>query len=129
MKELWQSTTPLSITTNTYPSSSNRYNSLYPGPFKRAVASEYPQYSGNNQHDAQEFMRFLVSGLHDHMKREVSRKYDPFMLKDATTRYMCRMYEDSEVFVVSAIVREPCYYICILIGITVLCRSVLQWEG
>ena len=83
MKDLWQSTTPL---TNTYSSSSNAYHSLYPGHFKRAVALEYPQYSGNDQHDAQEFMRFLVSGLHDQMKREVSRKYDPFMLKDNTTR-------------------------------------------
>ena len=89
MKDLWQTTTPLSIATNFYSSGSNTYNSLYPSHFKRAMALEYPQYSGNDQHDAQEFMRFLVSGLHDQMKREVSRKYDPFMLKDETTRYAC----------------------------------------
>ena len=89
MKDLWQKTTPLSITTNTYSSGgSNTYASFYPGHFKHAVAMEYPQYSGNDQHDAQEFMRFLVSGLHDQMKREISRKYDPFVLKDATSRYI-----------------------------------------
>jgi hypothetical protein len=37
-------------------------------------------------------MRFLVSGLHDQMKGDVSRKYDPFILKDETTRYVTRIY-------------------------------------
>ena len=68
------------------------YPSFYPGHFKHAVAMEYPQYSGNDQHDAQEFMRFLVSGLHDQMKREISRKYDPFVLKDETLRYIIILY-------------------------------------
>ena len=87
MKDLWQSATPLSITTNIY---SNQ--SLYPAPFKRTMALEYPQYSGNDQHDAQEFMRFLVSGLHDQMKREVSRKYDPFKLNNQSLRYVRECY-------------------------------------
>ena len=86
MKELWNNTTPLSITT-TYLSAT--YNSIYPMHFKRALAIEYPQYSGNDQHDAQEFMRYLVSGLHEEMKMEVSRKYSPYQLADGGENSRC----------------------------------------
>ena len=98
MKELWQSDTPLSISNNIYSSSRNTYTSLYPSNFKRAMALEYPQYSGNDQHDAQEFMRFLVSGLHDQMKREVSKKYDPFILKDESTTYVINLCMNSREY-------------------------------
>ena len=86
MKELWNSPTPLSITTSYL---STTYNSIYPMYFKRALAIEYPQYSGNDQHDAQEFMRYLVSGLHEEMKMEVSRKYSPFQLPVANENSRC----------------------------------------
>ena len=88
MQEIWHCETPLSITTNTY-SSGDNYKHISPYKFKRAVSREYPQYSGIEQQDAQEFMRLLISRLHEEMKIEISRKYSPFQFKlDETGRYV-----------------------------------------
>ena len=85
---MWSKTTPLSHTC------SGRFSSVFPSviphKFKRTIGSELPQYSGAEQHDAQEFMRYLVSLLHDEMKMEVSRKYSPFQfdLGGVAVRYI-----------------------------------------
>ena len=87
MKEMWNSATPLSISTSTR---GHTYNNIFPTNFKRAMAAEYPLYSGSDQQDAQEFMRFLVSSLHDEMKMSVSQKYCPFQFtSNESGRYVC----------------------------------------
>ena len=99
MKELWKSRTPLSTGTSRYSSIGSLHNHVTPTAFKRALAKQYPQYSGVEQQDAQEFMRFLVSGLHDGMKVEVRKnKQSPGieLRRVKSARYMIDMQEICE---------------------------------
>lgn len=45
------------------------YSSQRPETLKRLVASIAPQFAGYGQHDSQEFLRFLIDGLHDDLNR------------------------------------------------------------
>jgi ubiquitin carboxyl-terminal hydrolase 2/21 len=57
---------------------SSRYmtNSLYPRALKDAFCKKNPQFSGFNQHDSQEFMQFLLSSLHEELKKPPKTKPD-----------------------------------------------------
>uniref|UniRef100_A0A2P2M457 Ubiquitin carboxyl-terminal hydrolase 8-like n=1 Tax=Rhizophora mucronata TaxID=61149 RepID=A0A2P2M457_RHIMU len=55
-----------------------------PRMFKLKLANFAPQFSGYNQHDAQEFLAFLLDGLHEDLNRVKSKPYIEF--KDAEDR-------------------------------------------
>ncbi|KAI0628038.1 cysteine proteinase [Trametes polyzona] len=42
---------------------------LSPVPFRRSICSHAPQFSGSEQHDSQEFLSFLLDGLHEDLNR------------------------------------------------------------
>ncbi|WOL11391.1 ubiquitin carboxyl-terminal hydrolase 5-like [Canna indica] len=46
-----------------------------PRPFKTKLARFAPQFSGNNQHDSQELLAFLLDGLHEDLNRVKERPY------------------------------------------------------
>jgi hypothetical protein len=48
---------------------SGRYSSLAPREFKRSLEQCAPQFSGYAQHDSQEFLNFLLDGLHEDLNR------------------------------------------------------------
>uniref|UniRef100_A0A1D1YQS4 Ubiquitin carboxyl-terminal hydrolase n=3 Tax=Anthurium amnicola TaxID=1678845 RepID=A0A1D1YQS4_9ARAE len=55
-----------------------------PRPFKTKLARFAPQFSGYNQHDSQEFLAFLLDGLHEDLNRV---KHKPYIkTKDADGR-------------------------------------------
>ncbi|CAK7342097.1 unnamed protein product [Dovyalis caffra] len=55
-----------------------------PAIFKRKLADFAPQFSGYNQHDSQEFLSFLLDGLHEDLNRVKSKPY--IAIKDAEGR-------------------------------------------
>ncbi|KAL6521225.1 hypothetical protein OROGR_017794 [Orobanche gracilis] len=48
---------------------------LAPRMFKSCIASFAPQFSGYNQHDSQEFLSFLLDGLHEDLNRVKRKPY------------------------------------------------------
>ncbi|CAL9085118.1 unnamed protein product [Musa acuminata var. zebrina] len=46
-----------------------------PRPFKTKLARFAPQFSGNNQHDSQELLAFLLDGLHEDLNRVKHKPY------------------------------------------------------
>ncbi|KAG8951882.1 ubiquitin-specific protease doa4 [Tulasnella sp. 424] len=42
---------------------------LSPYPFRKSICGYAPQFSGSDQHDAQEFLSFLLDGLHEDLNR------------------------------------------------------------
>nr|GLL46074.1 ubiquitin carboxyl-terminal hydrolase 8-like isoform X1 [Ipomoea trifida] len=48
---------------------------VYPEMFKSTIASFAPQFSGYNQHDSQEFLAFLLDGLHEDINRVKHKPY------------------------------------------------------
>ncbi|CAK9160860.1 unnamed protein product [Ilex paraguariensis] len=55
-----------------------------PGMFKSTLAGFAPQFSGYNQHDSQEFLAFLLDGLHEDLNRVKCKPY--IAVKDAEDR-------------------------------------------
>ncbi|GFQ03504.1 ubiquitin carboxyl-terminal hydrolase 8 [Phtheirospermum japonicum] len=51
--------------------------SVAPSMFKSTIASFAPQFSGYNQHDSQEFLSFLLDGLHEDLNRVKRKPYIP----------------------------------------------------
>ncbi|KAL3628125.1 hypothetical protein CASFOL_027171 [Castilleja foliolosa] len=51
--------------------------SVTPSMFKSTIASFAPQFSGYNQHDSQEFLSFLLDGLHEDLNRVKRKPYIP----------------------------------------------------
>lgn len=46
---------------------------LTPLTFRKSICSHAPQFSGSDQHDAQEFLSFLLDGLHEDLNRVLQR--------------------------------------------------------
>lgn len=59
-------------------------NPIVPRAFKPKLAKFAPQFSGYNQHDSQEFLAFLLDGLHEDLNRVKQKPY--IELKDAADR-------------------------------------------
>ncbi|KAJ3292970.1 Ubiquitin carboxyl-terminal hydrolase 21 [Rhizoclosmatium sp. JEL0117] len=51
----------------------NRTHVLNPSRFKRQIDNWAPQFAGYNQQDAQEFLRFMLDGLHEDLNRVTVR--------------------------------------------------------
>ena len=47
----------------------SRHSSISPRALKRAIALFAPRFAGTSQHDAQEFLAFLLDGLHEDLNR------------------------------------------------------------
>ncbi|XP_070557483.1 ubiquitin carboxyl-terminal hydrolase 19-like isoform X2 [Ptychodera flava] len=54
---------------------SGKYHSYAPSKIKNIVASKASQFTGFAQHDAQEFMAFLLDGLHEDLNRVKNKPY------------------------------------------------------
>ncbi|XP_033646782.1 ubiquitin carboxyl-terminal hydrolase 19-like [Asterias rubens] len=54
---------------------SGKYRSCAPSKLKSTVASKASQFMGFAQHDAQEFMAFLLDGLHEDLNRVKNKPY------------------------------------------------------
>ncbi|XP_077982942.1 ubiquitin carboxyl-terminal hydrolase 19-like [Glandiceps talaboti] len=54
---------------------SGKYHSYAPSKLKNIVASKASQFTGFAQHDAQEFMAFLLDGLHEDLNRVKNKPY------------------------------------------------------
>lgn len=54
---------------------SGNYKSHAPSKFKTIIASKASQFMGFAQHDAQEFMAFLLDGLHEDLNRVKNKPY------------------------------------------------------
>ncbi|CAI0419696.1 unnamed protein product [Linum tenue] len=50
-------------------------SSISPTIFKQRLATFAPQFSGYNQHDSQEFLAFLLDGLHEDLNRVKDKPY------------------------------------------------------
>ncbi|ETW07025.1 hypothetical protein, variant 1 [Aphanomyces invadans] len=50
-------------------------SSVSPGPLKRAIGTFAPQFSGYQQHDAQELLAYLLDGLHEDVNRITKKPY------------------------------------------------------
>ncbi|TBU43823.1 cysteine proteinase [Dichomitus squalens] len=47
---------------------------LSPVTFRRSICSHAPQFSGSEQHDSQEFLSFLLDGLHEDLNRILQKR-------------------------------------------------------
>ncbi|KAL6068112.1 Ubiquitin carboxyl-terminal hydrolase 11 [Balamuthia mandrillaris] len=54
---------------------SGRYTSVVPREFKSILSKYAPQFSGYQQHDSQEFLTFVLDGLHEDLNRVVDKPY------------------------------------------------------
>ncbi|KAH8098713.1 ubiquitinyl hydrolase [Aureococcus anophagefferens] len=54
---------------------SDRYRSVAPSKFKRALARAKPQFAGNDQQDSQEFLNEMLDVLHEDVNRVVEKPY------------------------------------------------------
>lgn len=48
---------------------SGEYSAIAPRNLKRCIGKYAPQFNGYSQHDAQEFLAFLLDGLHEDLNR------------------------------------------------------------
>ncbi|EGO22632.1 hypothetical protein SERLADRAFT_372069 [Serpula lacrymans var. lacrymans S7.9] len=48
---------------------------LTPNAFRRSICSHAPQFSGSEQHDSQEFLSFLLDGLHEDLNRVLQKPH------------------------------------------------------
>ena len=51
------------------------YKSVAPKDFKRILSKFAPQFSGTQQHDSQEFLAFLLDGLHEDLNKVLKKEY------------------------------------------------------
>jgi ubiquitin C-terminal hydrolase len=70
---------------------SGSYSDIGPRDLKLKLAKYAPQFIGYNQHDSQEFLAFLLDGLHEDLNRIVEKPYVPVpdqdnMLEDLQAR-------------------------------------------
>ncbi|KAI7872098.1 hypothetical protein BDF14DRAFT_1756361 [Spinellus fusiger] len=50
------------------------YTSVSPAPFRRELIKFAPQFSGTEQHDSQEFLNFLLDGIHEDVNMVTERR-------------------------------------------------------
>lgn len=50
-----------------------QYTFLSPVTFRKSITTWAPQFSGSDQHDSQEFLSFLLDGLHEDLNRVQKR--------------------------------------------------------
>lgn len=84
---------------------SNNYTKISPYNFKHTIGEFKPQFSGYQQQDSQEFMSFLLDGLHEDLNRIQKKPYvktleskgrsDDTVAREALRRYLLR--NDSEI--------------------------------
>ena len=84
---------------------SNAYSKISPYNFKHTIGEFKPQFSGYQQQDSQEFMSFLLDGLHEDLNRIKKKPYvktleskgrsDEIIAREALRRYLLR--NDSEI--------------------------------
>jgi ubiquitin carboxyl-terminal hydrolase 4/11/15 len=79
--------------------SDNKTNTFAPRAFKNALSKHAPTFAGYGQQDSQEFMSFLVDGLHEDLNRIIKKPYtdnpesddatvnDPEAIKDLGKKY------------------------------------------
>lgn len=48
---------------------SGEFSAIAPRNLKRCIGKYAPQFNGYSQHDAQEFLAFLLDGLHEDLNR------------------------------------------------------------
>jgi ubiquitin C-terminal hydrolase len=58
-----------------YPVAQAGVGSVSPRAFKSKIAQFAPQFSGYQQHDSQEFLAFLLDGLHEDINRILQKPY------------------------------------------------------
>lgn len=51
------------------------YKSIAPRDFKSTISKFAPQFSGSQQHDSQEFLAFLLDGLHEDLNKVIKKEY------------------------------------------------------
>lgn len=56
---------------------SENYNFISPVPFRQALIKFAPQFEGKEQHDSQEFLNFLLDGLHEDCNLIIKRPAPP----------------------------------------------------
>lgn len=67
---------PTTPSTSTFSSYTSSYASSYaPREFKQQLQRFAPQFSGYQQHDSQEFLAFLLDGLHEDLNRVLKKPY------------------------------------------------------
>uniref|UniRef100_A0A7S2W2S4 Ubiquitinyl hydrolase 1 n=1 Tax=Rhizochromulina marina TaxID=1034831 RepID=A0A7S2W2S4_9STRA len=54
---------------------SSSYSTLAPKEFKAVLGKHAPQFAGYQQHDSQEFMSFLMDGIHEDLNRVKKKPY------------------------------------------------------
>lgn len=84
---------------------SNSYTKISPYNFKHTIGEFKPQFSGYQQQDSQEFMSFLLDGLHEDLNRIKKKPYvktleskgrsDDTIAREALRRHLLR--NDSEI--------------------------------
>mmetsp|Transcript_22307 Transcript_22307/g.32479 ORF Transcript_22307/g.32479 Transcript_22307/m.32479 type:complete len:1180 (+) Transcript_22307:45-3584(+) len=82
-----------------------QYTVVAPEDFKRTIGEFQPQFSGYQQQDSQEFMLFLLDGLHEDMNRIMKKPYvekidsggrdDELIARESWRRFLLR--NDSEL--------------------------------
>lgn len=68
-----------------FKSMKNSSASVYPSNFKYAFSRHQSRFSGSNQHDAQEFLRYLIIGIHEEFNLASSRPRRSTNLKPPKT--------------------------------------------
>ncbi|KAJ3118937.1 Ubiquitin carboxyl-terminal hydrolase 21 [Physocladia obscura] len=64
------------------PTPSTSFRTVSPSRFKKQIDNWAPQFAGYSQQDAQEFLRFMLDGLHEDLNRVQSAKIQRFTYRD-----------------------------------------------
>ncbi|CEP08439.1 hypothetical protein, partial, partial [Parasitella parasitica] len=62
---------------------SENYNFISPMTFREAIMAFAPQFRNNDQHDSQEFLIFILDGLHEDLNQNSSQKTTALIQDDA----------------------------------------------